>query len=98
MASIIRLFVEDEGGEGFVAQYDFNLADFAGQPPAPGDVIVPPMLPGGTDRLQVWDVVSRYFDPGRGFDASGCLRVRVRPRRATADELALLRPPPANAT
>jgi hypothetical protein len=76
VASVIRVTIEDAAGEP--VQHDFNLADFGGQLPCPGDLIIPP---GEADPpTKLWEVAHRIFEPGRGFDASGHLHVVVRVR------------------
>lgn len=86
MATVIRIFPEN--GEC----HEFNLADFGGQLPACGDtIIIPTSLTGEQSAPNVWEVVSRFFDPGHAFDAGSALRLMVRSRPANAAEIASLR-------
>jgi hypothetical protein len=93
LASVIRVIVEGEDHSERARALEFNLADFAGQLPQPGDVVLLPAGEAGRES-RVWEVEARYFDPGRGFDASGLLFVRVRSREATKAERAHLGLPP----
>lgn len=92
MATIIRVYpAVEETGLG--AHLEFNLADFGGQLPSRGDLIMKPRghaaasPPDGTE--EVWEVLARYFDPGPAFDAGACLHVLVRGRTMTPVERAL---------
>ena len=88
MATMIRVYPE-AGETGVGPHLEFNLADFGGQLPVRGDLIIKPRHARGPDDDQVWEVASRYFDPGPAFDAGACLHVLVRTRAMTAAERAL---------
>ncbi|RAK57285.1 hypothetical protein DJ018_04880 [Phenylobacterium deserti] len=87
MATVISVYEEQPNGGP--QRHDFNLSDFGGQLPANGDLIIKPHSLSA-DGPEVWEVVARYHQPGRGFDAEGALRVVVRSRLATEAEKALL--------
>lgn len=91
LATVIRIFPDPENG-AVVPFQDFNLADFGGQLPAQGDVLLRPRATGEPpDSPQlVWEVVGRVFEPGIGFDAEARLHVRVRARPPTVEETAVL--------
>lgn len=66
---------------------EYNLPDFGGQLPAVGDTIVP-----GREHAEagvMWEVVARYHEPGRAYDAFACIRVLVKSRLPTAEEVVL---------
>lgn len=86
VATVIRIFPEDG------SCHEFNLADFGGQLPSCGDsIIMPPSVLGEQATPGVWQVVARLFDPGRAFDAGSSLRLVVRSRAATAEEIGYFR-------
>ena len=87
MATVIRIY--EEQPDSGPARHDFNLSDFGGQLPGPGDLIIKPRTLSHDGR-EIWEVVARYHEPGVGFDAESCLRVLVRSRLATEAEKALL--------
>ncbi len=84
------LLIERENAPAGLDRMEFNLADFGGQLPTRGDVIFPPDGSAGATGL-VWEVVSRAFDPGRGFDAAGPVHILVRERAPTELEARLRR-------
>ena len=88
MATVIRIYPEaDETGIG--PHLEFNLADFGGQLPNYGDLIIQPRSHASPGGDEVWEVATRYFDPGPSFDAGACLHVIVRTRQMTPAERAL---------
>lgn len=92
MATIIRVYpAVEETGLG--PHLEFNLADFGGQLPSRGDLIMKPRAYAAAGppeaANEVWEVMARYFDPGPSFDAGACLHVLVRTRTMTAVERAL---------
>jgi len=76
------LLIERENAPAGLEPMEFNLADFGGQLPGRGDIIFPPNGSAGAEAV-VWEVVSRAFDPGRGFDAAGPVHILVRERKPT---------------
>jgi hypothetical protein len=87
VATVIRIYPEaDDTGIG--PHFEFNLSDFGGQLPNTGDLIMQPNGHRGPEG-EVWEVATRYFDPGPGFDAGACLHVIVRSRAMTRAEQAL---------
>ena len=92
MATVIRIYPE-AGDAGIGPHLEFNLADFGGQLPARGDLIMKPRAHAAASppaaAEEVWEVMARYFDPGPGFDAGACLHVLVRTRTMTPVERAL---------
>lgn|GEM_PF-5967767 len=92
MATIIRIYPAVEE-KGLGPHLEFNLADFGGQLPARGDLIMKPRGHAAAAAPEageeVWEVMARYFDPGPGFDAGACLHVLVRARTMTPVERAL---------
>ncbi|WP_374472671.1 hypothetical protein [Phenylobacterium sp.] len=87
MATVIRIYPE-AGDAGIGPHLEFNLSDFGGQLPNTGDLIIQPRTHGQPNG-EVWEVATRYFDPGPGFDAGACLHVIVRARAMTPAERAL---------
>jgi len=88
VATKIRIYVEATP-DAPPHRHDFNLADFGGQLPEQGDLIMDPMAPRSAEGAQVWEVIARYHDPGRGFDAQAVVRIQARARAATVAEAAL---------
>ena len=88
VATVISVY--EERPDGGPQRHDYNLSDFGGQLPANGDLIIKPRELTESDAPEVWEVVARYHQPGRGFDAESGLRVVVRSRLATEAEKALL--------
>ncbi|HEY8617845.1 hypothetical protein [Phenylobacterium sp.] len=87
MATVIRIYPE-AGDAGIGPHLEFNLSDFGGQLPNCGDLIIKPQGQGAPGD-EVWEVSTRYFDPGPGFDAGACLHVLVRSRPMSPSERAL---------
>jgi hypothetical protein len=84
---VIRVYPQ-VGEAGIGPHLEFNLSDFGGQLPNCGDLIIKPR--GDGDSMdEVWEVATRYFDPGPSFDAGACLHVLVRSRPLTEAERAL---------
>jgi len=90
LATIIRVYVEGTGDKPPSLQ-EFNLADFAGQVPGSGDLILDPASHVDDPVVTIWEVVARYHGPGQPFDAGACVRIQARPRPATEAELTLFR-------
>ena len=88
MATCIRIHLDHDLADGRMRPTaEYNLPDFGGQLPSVGDTIVP-----GREQAQagtMWDVVARYHEPGVAYDASACIRVVVRARSPTAEEIVL---------
>jgi hypothetical protein len=88
LATRIRIYVETAEEAG-LQPHDFNLPDFGGQLPTPGDLILAPQSEGGADGRTVWEVVCRYHDPGVAYDGGAILRLKAIGRPATRPELEL---------
>jgi hypothetical protein len=64
----IRILHRDPAGKVFDGQEEYDLAQFAGQVPTIGDMILNPGVLQGLDRhdpqnRSIWTVVGRVFNP-----------------------------------
>jgi hypothetical protein len=88
MATCIRIHTTKHLTDGHTAPAaEYNLPDFGGQLPEVGDTILPD--PARAEAGVLWDVISRYHEPGDAYDASACIRIVVTERAPKPEELVL---------